>query len=167
MRSPRGHRNDLPGEADVSDIQAVRPRPGPLAAFALAVAAALVVVAIAIRPATGQGAAPAGDPVAGAVVFELCSACHNIGPDATNAVGPILNGIIGRKAGTVADFEYSEANKRSGLVWDERTLAAYLPDPEKMIPGTAMAIGVTEPKEVADVIAYLKLFDAKGNKAPK
>jgi cytochrome c len=117
-------------------------------------------------PAAAQTTA-AGDPVAGENVFTVCSACHKVGPGATNGVGPVLNGVVGRPTGTYPDFMYSDANKKSGLVWDEKTLAAYLPDPQKLVPGTTMPISLPAAKDVADVIAYLKQFDAQGNKKPK
>jgi cytochrome c len=92
-------------------------------------------------------------------------ACHRIGPDAKNSVGPVLNGIVGRKAGTYPDYAYSDVNKNSGVTWDEATLAKYLPNPQKFLPGTKMTFaGLPKPQDVADVIAYLKQFDEKGNK---
>ena len=98
------------------------------------------------------------------MVFRRCLACHRIGPDAANAVGPVLNGVVGRKAGTYPGYAYSDANKDSGIVWTEKVLAAYLPAPTTMIPGTKMPIALPMPQDVADVIAYLKQFDANGNK---
>jgi cytochrome c len=125
----------------------------------------LAVGPAAVAPAWAQAAAPGGDPVAGEGVFTVCGACHHIGPGATNSVGPVLNGVVGRPAGTYPGYAYSDANKKSGIVWDEKTLAQYLPDPQKFLPGTLMPIGLQGAKDVADVIAYLKLFDAQGNKA--
>jgi cytochrome c len=102
--------------------------------------------------------------VAGEKAFALCGACHQVGPSATNAFGPVLNGVLGRRAGMYPGYMYSDANKNSGVTWDEKTLAAYLPDPQKFIPGTTMPIGLPAAKDVADVIAYLKQFDAQGNR---
>src|SRR5687767_11547354 len=82
-----------------------------------------------------------GDPVAGEASFKLCSACHRIGPGAVNRVGPVLNGVVGRTAGTYPEYKYTDAHKKSGVVWDEKSLAAYLPDPQKFIPDNAMKIG--------------------------
>jgi cytochrome c len=97
-----------------------------------------------------------GDPKAGKVVFIQCAACHSLEPD-ENKQGPSLAGIFGRKAGTVEDFNYSDANKNSGIVWDEAILRKYLPDPQSVVPGTKMAFpGLKDPKQVEDVIAYLK-----------
>lgn len=100
--------------------------------------------------------AATGDPKAGKVVFIQCAACHSLEPD-ENKQGPSLAGIFGRKAGTVEDFNYSDANKNSGIVWDEATLRKYLPDPQIVVRGTKMAFpGLKDPKQVEDVIAYLK-----------
>src|SRR6185295_14708127 len=67
-----------------------------------------------------------------------CIACHRIGPDAKNAVGPVLNGVVGRKSGTVPDYAYSDANKKAMLTWDEATLQKYLKSPQAVVPGTKM-----------------------------
>jgi cytochrome c len=100
--------------------------------------------------------AATADPKAGKVVFIQCAACHSLEPD-ENKQGPSLARIFGRKAGSVEDFNYSDANKNSGIVWDEATLRKYLPDPQAVVPGTKMAFpGLKDPKQVEDVIAYLK-----------
>jgi len=99
----------------------------------------------------------AGDESAGAKTFAQCAACHQVGPDAQNTVGPILNGIVGRPAGTYPGYRYSSAMRKSGLTWDEATLTQYLRGPEKMVPGTKMAFaGVASDQDLADLIAYLK-----------
>jgi cytochrome c len=107
---------------------------------------------------------PAGDAAAGKTVFQKCSACHAVGPDAVNKAGPVLNGIVGQKAGEMpADYPFSDAMKNSGLTWDEATLAAYLKSPRKVVPGTKMTFaGLPRAQDIANVIAYLKTFDAKG-----
>ena len=111
------------------------------------------------------GSAEAQDAVAGAAVFKRCMACHKVGPDAKNSVGPVLNGIIGRTAGTFPGYSYSSANKNSGLVWEEPTLTAYLRAPRKVVPGTKMTFaGLKKGTDIADVIAYLKQFDTRGEK---
>jgi cytochrome c len=129
----------------------------------------LFVLSFLLVAATGAQAADSlapGDPEAGARVFTRCATCHRIGPDAVNYVGPVLNGVVGRKAGTYPGYDYSPANKASGIVWDEATLAAYLPDPRAYLHGTYMNfVGLKKPQDVANVIAYLKTFDAKGNPA--
>ena len=99
----------------------------------------------------------AEDPAAGAKVFAQCSACHTVGAGAQNSVGPVLNGVVGRAAGTYPGYRYSSAMKKSGLTWDEATLAKYLRAPDKVVPGTKMAFpGIASDEELANVIAYLK-----------
>lgn len=96
----------------------------------------------------------------GQSVFRQCRACHQIGATAKNLVGPQLTGIVGRKAGTVEGFNYSEANKAAGakgMVWDEATLLKYLENPLQFMPGTKMAYaGVKDEGDRKDLIAYLK-----------
>jgi cytochrome c len=114
----------------------------------------------------GATVANAQDAANGEKVFAQCRACHQIGPNAKNAVGPVLNGVIGRKAGTVEGYNYSSANKNSGLTWDEATFTEYIKDPKAKVPGTKMAYaGLKDEKRIADLIAYLKQFDAAGQKA--
>ncbi len=80
-------------------------------------------------------------------------------------MGPELNGVVGRKAGSVAGYNYSDANKNSGLTWDEATLTKYLRGPREVVPGTKMAFpGLTRDEDVANVIAYLKQFGPDGKK---
>lgn len=98
----------------------------------------------------------AGDPAAGEKVFSRCKACHEIAKP-QNKVGPTLVGIIGRPAGSVEGFKYSEAMKNSGKVWDEVSLAEYLKDPKAFVPGNKMAfVGLKNETEIVDVIAYIK-----------
>lgn len=95
----------------------------------------------------------AGDPARGEKVYERCAACHSLAADRT---GPHHCGLIGRRAGTVQGFEYSKAMKRSGIVWNERTLDRFLADPMKAVPGTSMGYaGIPEAGERRDLIAYL------------
>jgi cytochrome c len=97
-----------------------------------------------------------GDPVAGEKTFAQCKACHQA-VAGKNGVGPSLAGIIGRTAGQVAGFNYSAANKNSGVVWKEETMFEYLEAPQKFMPGTKMAFaGLKKPQDRANVIAYLK-----------
>jgi cytochrome c len=111
------------------------------------------------------GAAEAQDAAAGEKVFAQCKACHQIGESAKNAVGPVLNGVIGRPAGSVEGYNYSPANKGSGLTWDEATFRDYIKDPKAKVPGTKMIFaGVKDEKRVSDLVAYLKQFDASGKK---
>jgi len=137
----------------------------------IAISAAAVTLAVLV----GNQNASAQDAAAGETVFKKCMTCHRIGEGAKNAVGPVQNGIIGRKAGTVEGFAYSPLNKaagEAGLVWNEETIFAYLPDPnaflinflkEKGKPelakgSTKMAFKLSSEQERKDVIAYLKKF---------
>jgi len=97
-----------------------------------------------------------GDAAAGKRVFVKCMACHSI-QEGQNRVGPSLYGVVGREAGTVDGFNYSDANADSGITWTEETLFAYLENPQEYIPGTKMIFpGLPKPQDRADVIAYLK-----------
>jgi cytochrome c len=101
----------------------------------------------------------------GAEVYKKCRACHQIGEGAKNAVGPSLNGLFGRKAGTIEGFSYSDANKNSGITWDDATFANYIKDPRTAMPGNKMAFaGVKDPEDIKDLTAFLKQYDATGKK---
>jgi cytochrome c len=114
----------------------------------------------------GIGSAQAQDAAAGEKVFAQCRACHQIGETAKNAVGPHLNGLFGRKAGAVEGYNYSPANKNSGITWDEATFREYIKDPKAKIPGTKMVYaGLKDDKRIDDLVAYLKQFNAQGQKA--
>jgi cytochrome c len=111
-----------------------------------------VTVLLGSRPAHA-----AGDPVHGEKVFQRCKACHTLEPGTTR-IGPSLAGVIGRKAGSVEGFKYSEAlaNARNSVVWDDASLDAWLTNPKKFIPGNRMAFpGLPNAQDRADVIAYL------------
>ncbi len=112
-----------------------------------------------------SAAALAADPAAGERVFRKCLPCHAVGENAVIKVGPVLNGLLGRPAGTYPGYNYTDANKNSKFVWDEATLAKYLINPKAAIPGTKMEFaGLPRPQEIEDVIAYLKQFGADGKK---
>lgn len=99
-------------------------------------------------------AAHAADAEAGKGVFKKCQACHVLGK---NGVGPNLNGVIGRKAGTVEGFNYSEAMKNSGLTWDVATIKEYLANPKAKVPGNKMVFaGIKDPVDEDNLIAYLE-----------
>lgn len=105
----------------------------------------------------------AGDPEAGAKVFKKCQACHAVGEGATNKVGPELNGIFGRAAGSVPDYNYTDANRNSGIVWSPEIFTEYIKSPRTYIPGTSMAFaGLKKDQEIEDIIAYLQQFNADG-----
>ena len=107
----------------------------------------------------------AGDPEAGAKVFNKCKACHQIGPGAKNVVGPELNGLSGRKTGSVEGYNYSDANKNSGITWDEATFLEYISGPQKKIPGTKMTFaGIPDETDRNNLWAYIAQFKADGSK---
>jgi cytochrome c len=100
-----------------------------------------------------------GDPVAGEVVYSRCLGCHAV---QYNRTGPKHCGVLGRRAGNVPGYEYSAAMKSSKLVWNENTLDRFLADPLKTVPGTTMTYaGVPDPRERADLIAYLRRQSCK------
>ena len=103
------------------------------------------------------------DLAAGKTAFNKCLACHAIGEGAKNKVGPVLNGLDGRKTGTVADYNYSDANKNSGITWGEAQFKEYIKDPKAKIPGTKMAFaGIKSENEINNIWAYISQFDADG-----
>jgi cytochrome c len=112
-----------------------------------------------------SAAAVAQDVAAGEQSFKKCLPCHAVGDGAKNKVGPLLNGLEGRKSGTIEGFTYTDANKNSGLVWDEATFNDYIKDPRKKIPGTKMVFaGIKSEKEISDLWAYMRQFDGDGKK---
>jgi cytochrome c len=120
---------------------------------------ALVVVA----SAAAASAALAQDVAAGKTSFNKCLACHAIGDGAKNKVGPELNGLDGRKSGTAPDYPYSDANKNSGITWNEAQFKEYIRDPKAKIPGTKMAFaGIKNDKEVNDLWAFISQYDKDG-----
>jgi cytochrome c len=102
----------------------------------------------------GATAAIAADADHGKAVFQQCAACHN---DQPGAIGPSLRGVAGRKSGAVDGFHYSDAMKRANLTWDEANLRDYISNPQAKVKGNRMPFGgVTSPKDLDDLIAYLK-----------
>lgn len=125
----------------------------------------LAAISISTLLASARVASAAGDAAAGEVTFKVCRTCHQIGESARNFVGPELNGVVGRKAGTAPGYNYSDANKNSGLTWDEAMLTKYLKSPREVVPGTKMAFpGLPRDSDIANVIAYLKQFGPDGKK---
>ncbi|QCI64387.1 c-type cytochrome [Phreatobacter stygius] len=114
--------------------------------------------------------ASAQDAAAGQRVFAQCRACHQVGETARNGVGPQLNGLFGRTAGTVAGFNYSDAYKRPDVaskVWSEENFGVYIRDPRGVTPGTRMVFaGLRNDQQVADLTAYLKTFGPDGKPRP-
>jgi cytochrome c len=105
----------------------------------------------------------AQDLEAGATSFKKCQPCHDVGPTAKNKVGPLLNGLDGRKSGTIPGYTYTDANKNSGITWDEAAFLDYIKDPKAKIPNTKMVFaGIKNENEAKSLWAYLKQYDAEG-----
>jgi cytochrome c len=119
--------------------------------------AGFIIIALGVAPVLlGSNAAQAADVEHGKVVFQTCAACHSEKPD---AIGPSLRGVYGRKSGSLDNFRYSNAMSRANLVWDEANLRAYLKDPQAKVKGNRMPFaGLSDPKDVDDVIAFLKQY---------
>lgn len=122
----------------------------PLRSAALTALAALLLA----------GCAPSGtDAATGQKLFVQCAGCHQIGPNARAGFAPQLNNLFGRRAGSTPDFAYSAAMKASGIVWNDATLAAFLHDPDQLVPGTRMRFwGIGDARQVAALLAYLRTF---------
>lgn len=117
------------------------------------------IAAFAAAPASAQ------DLSAGENSFKKCLPCHAVGEGAKNKVGPVLNGLAGRKSGTIEGYNYSDANKNSGITWDEASFKEYIRDPRARIPNTKMIFpGIKNEKEATDLWAYMAQFDAEGKK---
>ena len=109
---------------------------------------------LALGALTASAALAQGDPKHGQDVFQdQCSGCHVL--TGQGFAAPPLAGVYGRKAGT-ADFQYSDAMKKSGIVWNDASLGAFISDPDKTIPGTAMTFNLSDAQQRDDVVAYLK-----------
>ena len=115
--------------------------------------------------AASAGVAVAGDIAAGETSFKKCTPCHSIGETGKNAIGPVLNGLKGRTSGSVPGYNYSEANKNSGIVWDEATFKEYIKDPKAKIPRTKMIFpGIKNEKDADDLWSFLEQFGPDGKK---
>lgn len=140
--------------------------------------AGVVAMALTVTSAGAGFALDGGDPAKGEQIFKQCMTCHRIGPDAKNAVGPVLTGVVGRATGTYPGFAYSDLNKHAGeagLVWTEDNIFEYLPDPsaflkkyltekgkaDKAAGSTKMVFKLANEQQRKDVIAYLKTFSEK------
>ena len=116
-----------------------------------------------ITAAAMVATASAADVDNGKSIWNKCRACHQIGENAKNMVGPELNGLFGRKAGSAPGFNYSEANKGSGITWDEATFREYIKNPKGKIPNTKMVFaGLSDDQDIDDLIAYLKQYGPDG-----
>ena len=120
----------------------------------------------AIALAGSNGTTSAQDAAAGEQVFRrFCLPCHDVGEAAKVKLGPPLNGLDGRKTGTVEGFNYSPANKTSDIVWGDASFAKYIRAPMQEMPGTRMAfVGIKNDKDITDLWAYLKQFGPDGTK---
>jgi cytochrome c len=127
----------------------------PVRRYLTVLAAALVASgACAQQAAPAAPAALKGDAEHGKALYQGCEACHSIDE---NDVGPKHRGVVGRRAGTVPDYAYSQALKNSGLTWDEANLDRWLSNPSALVPGTKMFFKIDDAQSRADLIAYLKL----------
>ncbi|AMS30346.1 MAG: cytochrome c family protein [Alphaproteobacteria bacterium PA1] len=143
-------------EAPATNEVAAAAAPAAEAAAPAAAAAAPAAGAMVLAIKDKAGATLSGDPVKGEAVFRQCQTCHVV-TAGVNKVGPSLHNIIGRPAGQVAGFRYSEANKNSGITWTEQEIYTYLENPKARVPGTIMAfVGVKDSQKRADLVAYLK-----------
>jgi cytochrome c len=118
---------------------------------------------VAVTSLATASSALAQDADAGKTSFNKCLACHAVGEGAKNKVGPVLNGIDGRKSGSIEGYSYSDANKNSGITWNKDVFLEYIRDPKGKIPGTKMVFaGIKNEKEANDLWAYLSQYDKDG-----
>ena len=111
------------------------------------------------------GLAKAQDLAAGEQSFRKCLPCHSVGEDARHKIGPLLNGLEGRKSGTIEGYSYSDDNKKAEIVWSEASFRDYIQNPMQRMPGTKMAFaGIRNEKEITDLWGYLTQFKADGSK---
>jgi cytochrome c len=123
----------------------------------------LFIAAVAFAVSTGS--ASAQDLAAGEQSFRKCLPCHAVGEDARNKVGPLLNGLEGRKSGTIEGYTYTDANKNAAIVWNDASFKEYIKDPRAAIPGTKMVFaGIKNEKEASDLWAYIAQFGPDGKK---
>ena len=122
---------------------------------------ALVIVALVLSATTTV--ARAQDPAAGQSTFALCAICHAVGEGAQNKLGPILNGLDGRRSGSVPGYDYSDALKNAGIMWSEGTFKEFIANPAAKVPGTKMTLSFTRgDKDATDLWAYVKQFGPDG-----
>jgi len=124
----------------------------PLLLSCLAACALAAAVAIAEATQAPVTTSVRGDSAHGKTLYQACQACHSIDD---NDLGPRHRGVVGRRAGSVADYNYSSALKNSGLTWDPATLDRWLSNPSALVPGTKMYFTIPDAQARADIIAYL------------
>jgi cytochrome c len=162
----RPSRGPLPSASRAIGFRRVLSSPRVLVSFGVkgAIMTRLFALAVTVL-AAASGEVFAQDLAAGEQSFRKCLPCHAVGPDAKNKVGPVLNGLAGRKSGTIEGYSYTEANKNSGITWDESSFKEYITDPRARIPGTKMVFaGIKNEKEKTDLWAFLSQFQANGSK---
>lgn len=114
---------------------------------------------LALLAGSSGAAAAVGNVAAGKKVFSRCAECHQVGPSARAGFAPQLNGIVGRPAASTRDFGYSAAMKKSGIVWTEANLTAFIKSPGDVVPGNKMNFwGISDERQIADLLAYLGTF---------
>lgn len=122
-------------------------------------------IGAAIAGAAMAAPAPKGNAAHGQQLFVRCAVCHKVGPNPARSMGPALNGVVGRAAGSVAGYSYSPAMKASGIKWNEANIDRLLQGPSKLVPGTKMIFpGMAAPQDRADIIAFLKQYEADGSR---
>lgn len=157
--SPSTEKAETPATETAAPAEAPPAAEAPAVAEAPAGPPAATLVELDVTDASG--AKLSGDTVRGKKIFAQCATCHSI-EQGVNRVGPTLYGVVGRHSGSIQGFRYSEANRNSGITWTEQELFTYLENPRAKIPGTNMAfVGLRNPQQRADVIAYLKASAAK------
>jgi cytochrome c len=115
-----------------------------------------VLLALTLQAASAHAT---GDPDKGRALFARCASCHQVGPSARNGFGPQLNGVIGRRAGSVEGYAYSPAMKNATLVWSEKNLKTFLKSPGDTVPGNKMRFwGISSDTQIADLLAYLRQY---------
>jgi len=157
MRNAAGDMKNAAGDAADAAEEGVRNAAASASDAMKATAASATAAASQVSDEVKEAYAKlTGDAAAGKRVFTKCMACH-VADKQQNRVGPHLNGVVGREAGSVEGFNYSDANANSGIVWTEPVLFEYLEDPRGYLPGTKMVFaGLPKEQDRADVIAYLK-----------
>lgn len=120
---------------------------------------AAAVAALLAAPAFAMAQEVEGDPEAGQRVFNQCRACHQVGENARNLVGPVLNDLFGRESASVETYNYSQAMQDYDVTWTHETFRTYIKDPRGEVPGTKMVFaGVQDDERITDLIAYLEQF---------
>jgi cytochrome c len=155
----------LANHGAITPAETLTPAAAPSIAIKPPQAAAPAPVSAPTTTAAASAAAP--DYSAGERSWAKCRACHQVGPTARNGIGPHLNGLFGRVAGSVEGYAYSPANKASSLTWDDARFARYVEDPRGAMPGTKMVFaGIKNEQEIKDLAAFLRQFKADGAKIP-